>query len=277
MLRCLILRQLAAATSLSTAAFAGLMTLVGAVAFDRANAQGRPEITLFAEDIGPRYTSNAFLSETNAKSDIFTSPSYGLKVRGDLAQGLSYGLAAFVTNTRFLNFSQLDDDTVGLSSSLTYRMGSWAIKAGYSPSWIFARGFEGAPVEFHDLSMALIGGYKVGSVTISPTLGVRRRFSNLEIYEATRLGAGIEFSWNLTPKIGVAIAPGATHTIYDAAVAGADRRDTFVGLNAELTWQLNPFATLIFGAAVGHNESTIGGRSWNSFGASPTLTLATKF
>src|SRR5689334_996614 len=98
-----------------------------------ANAQDRPAVSAFIEDLGPRFTSNAFLSEKHARSDVFVSPSTGIGVAGLFAPGLAYSFSAVVVNTRYRRFSELDDDTVALAASVAYTSGAWTLAAEYSP------------------------------------------------------------------------------------------------------------------------------------------------
>src|SRR6476620_6844415 len=97
--------------------FAPLVTLATLSAPTIASAQDRPTITASIEDLGPRFTSNAFLSENHARSDVFTSPGTGIGVAGLFAPGLAYSFSAVVVNTRYRRFSELDDDTVALAAS----------------------------------------------------------------------------------------------------------------------------------------------------------------
>ena len=74
------------------------------------------------------------------------------------------------------------------------------------------------------------------------------------------------------------MAPGLTYTIYDASpVAGTDRKDLWAGLNIDYIHSLTSSVDLVLSAGVGYNNSTVAGRSWGSFGASPSLNLSTKF
>ena len=60
-------------------------------------------------------------------------------------------------------------------------------------------------------------------------------------------------------------------------VAGTDRKDLWAGLNVDYIHSLTPSVDLVMSAGVGYNNSTVDGRSWKSFGASPSLSLSTKF
>lgn len=243
-----------------------------------ATAQDRPTVSAFIEDLGPRFTSNAFLSEKNARSDVFTSPAAGIGVAGLFAPGLAYSFNAIMVNTRFARFSELDDDTVVLAGSVAYTSGAWTLAAEYSPKWVYTRGFDALSAELHDWTGVVKGAFKWNAVAVSPTLSVRRRFSDLELAENTRFGAGVGLGWKTSEKSVLKVAPGVTYTIYDASpVAGTDRKDLWAGLNIDYIHSLTPSVDLVMSAGVGYNNSTVDGRSWKSFGASPSLSLSTKF
>jgi hypothetical protein len=119
------------------------LAILGAlmVAASAADAQdGRPTVSAFIEDIGPRFTSNAFLSEKNAQSDVFVAPATGVGVSGLFAQGLAYSFSAAMVNTRYRRFSELDDDTAVLAASVAYTRGPWTLAAEYSPKWVIHAG-----------------------------------------------------------------------------------------------------------------------------------------
>jgi hypothetical protein len=46
--------------------------------------EARPTVSAFIEDLGPRFTSNAFLSEKDPRSDLFVAPATGIVVKGGL-------------------------------------------------------------------------------------------------------------------------------------------------------------------------------------------------
>ena len=117
-------------------------------------AQDRPTISAFIEDLGPRFTSNAFLSETNARSDVFVSPATGIGVSGLFAPGLAYSFSAVMVNTRYRRFSELDDDIAALAASVAYSSGPWTLAAEYSPKWVYTREFDALSAELHDLDRA---------------------------------------------------------------------------------------------------------------------------
>ena len=103
--------------------FAPLVILTALSPPTIANAQDRPTISAFIEDLGPRFTSNAFLSEKNARSDVFVSPATGIGVAGLFAPGLAYSFSAVMVNTRYRRFSELDDDTVVLAGERRLHLG----------------------------------------------------------------------------------------------------------------------------------------------------------
>jgi hypothetical protein len=240
--------------------------------------QGRPTFSAFIEDAGPRYTSNAFLSEKAARSDIFTSPATGIGVSGLFAPGLAYSFSGMMVNNRFRRFSELDDDTVVLAGSMAYTSGPWTLAAEYSPKWVYTREFDALSVELHDLTAVIKGAFKLNVVSISPTLSVRRRLSDLDLAENTRFGAGVGLSWKASERGVFKVAPGVTYSIFDASpVAGTDRKDLWAGLNVDYIYSVTPSIDLVMSAGAGYNHSTVDGRSWKSFGASPSLSLSTKF
>ena len=107
---------------------------------------------------------------------------------------------------------------------------------------------------------------------------MRRRFSDVDVIESTRFGAGVGLGWKISETSVVKVAPGAAYTIYDASsVAGTSRKDFWAGLNVDYIVSLTPSVDLVMSAGVGYNDSTADNRSWKSFGASPSLNLMTKF
>ena len=258
--------------------FAPLVILTALSPPTIANAQDRPTLSAFVEDLGPRFTSNAFLSEKHARSDVFVSPATGIGVAGLFAPGLAYSFSAVMVNTRYRRFSELDDDTVVLAGSVAYTSGAWTLAAEYSPKWVYTREFDALSAELHDLTGVIKGSFKWNGVAVSPTLSVRRRFSDIDVIENTRFGAGVGLGWKMSERSVLKVAPGVAYTIYDtSSVPGTDRRDFWAGLNIDYIVTLTPSVDLVMSAGVGYNDSTADNRSWKSFGASPSLNLSTKF
>ena len=240
--------------------------------------EGRPTISAFIEDLGPRFTSNAFLSEKKAQSDLFVAPATGIGVSGLFAPGLAYSFSAVMVNTRYRRFSVLDDETAALAAGVAYTSGPWTLAAEYSPKWVYAREFDSLSAELHDLTGVIKGAFKWNGVAVAPTLSVRRRFSDVDVVESTRFGSGVGLSWKTSERSVLKVAPGVAYTLYDASpVAGTDRRDLWAGLNVDYILSLTPSVDLVMSAGVGYNNSTVDNRSWKSFGASPSLNLSTKF
>jgi hypothetical protein len=257
------------------------LAILGAlmVAASAADAQdGRPTVSAFIEDIGPRFTSNAFLSEKNAQSDVFVAPATGVGVSGLFAQGLAYSFSAAMVNTRYRRFSELDDDTAVLAASVAYTRGPWTLAAEYSPKWVYTREFGALSAELHDWTASVKGAFKWSGVALSPVFSVRRRASDVDLVENTRLGAGVGIAWKPSERGLLKVAPGVTYTIYDASpAAGIDRKDLWAGVNVDYIHSLTSSADLVLSVGVGYNDSTVPGRSWRSFAASPSLSLSTKF
>lgn len=240
------------------------------------SAQSRPTFSAAVEDLGPQFTSNAFLSEKNVRSDLLTSPAVRIKASGQFAPGLAYSLGAAMVNSRFRRYSELDDDTVALSGGIFYTAGPWTFAAQYSPKWVYTRDFGSLGAELHDFVGAIEGEFSWLGATVSPALNVRRRFSDSDLSEHTRLGAGVEFAWKTSASGKLKAAPGISYTIFDASpVVGVDREDLWAGLDLAYECTVAPFK-LVLSTSVGYNNSTVD-RSWKSFGASPSLTLSTKF
>lgn len=258
--------------------FAPLVILTALSAPTIASAQDRPTVSAFVEDLGPRFTSNAFLSEKNAQSDVFTSPTFKLRAKGLLAPALAYSFSAAMVNARYRRFSELDEDLVALTGGVSYTSGPWTLTAQYSPKWVYTREFDALSAELHDFTGIVEGTFKWNNVEVSPTLIVRRRFSDVDLAENTRFGTGVSFTWKTSERSALKVAPGVTHTLYDASpVAGTNRKDSWVGLDVDHTWTLAPSVDLVLSAGAGYNNSTVDGRSWKSFGASPSLNLTAKF
>src|SRR4029453_17472570 len=148
--------------------FAPLVILTALSAPTTANAQDRPTITASIEDLGPRFTSNAFLSEKHAQSDVFTSPTFKLKAKGLLAPGLAYSFSAAMVNARYRRFSGLDEDLVALTSGVSYTSGPWTLTAQYSPKWVYTREFDALSAELHDFTGIVEGRFKWNNVEGSP-------------------------------------------------------------------------------------------------------------
>jgi hypothetical protein len=240
--------------------------------------QGRPTVSAFIEDAGPRFTSNAFFSEKDARSDLFVSPTTGIGVSGLFAPGLAYSFSAAMVNSRYQKFSVLDEDIAALSARVAYTSGAWTLAAGYSPKWVYTRGFDALSAELHDWTASLKGVFTWNGVSVAPILSARRRFSDVDVIEATRLGLGVELGWKTSDRSILKVAPGLAYTIYDTSpVSGTDRRDVWTGVTFDHIWSLTPSVDLVLSAALEYSDSTVAGRSWKQFSIGPSLNLATKF
>jgi hypothetical protein len=242
------------------------------------NAQeSRPTVSVSIRDVGPRFTSNAFLSEKDARSDLFVSPTIAVGIGGPIAASLDYSFKALMVNTRYQSFSVLDDDIAGLSAAVTYKSGPWTLAAGYAPKWVFTRGFDALSAELHDWIASVDGEFKWNGVEVLPNLTVRR-LSDVDVAQTTRLGLGVELIWKTSPRSALKVAPEVAYTIYDTSpVPGTNRKDLWTGVTVDHIWSLTPSMDLTLSAAAEHNDSTIEARSWKQLSVSPSLKLATKF
>jgi hypothetical protein len=181
-------------------------------------------------------------------------------------------------NTRYQRFSLLDDDIATLAAGISYTSGVWTLAAGYSPKWVYSRGFDALSGELHDWTASIKGSFKWHDVTVVPTLNVRRRFSDVDVAENTRLGFGVDLGWKTSGRSTLKVAPGLNYTIYDTSPdPGTSRKDLWAGVAIDHTWSLAPSVDLVLSAAAGYNDSTVAGRSWKQFGGGPSLSLETKF
>ena len=241
--------------------FAPLVILIALSAPTLASAQDRPTASAFVEDLGPRFTSNAFLSEKNADPMCSRHRLSSSKPTGGLAPGLPTRSVRRWSTHAIARFSELDEDIVALASGISYTSGPWTLAAQYSPKWVYTREFDALSAELHDFIGVIEGAFKWNNVDVSPTLMVRRRLSDADLAENTRFGAGVSFAWKTSDRSTLKVAPGVTYTLYDASpVAGTNRKDAWVGLDVDHTWTLTPSADLVLSAGAGYNNSSVDGR-----------------
>ena len=222
-------------------------------------------------------TSNAFLTEKNAKSDFVLSPTYGVAVSGDITSALSYRSEVRVNNERFRLYSELDSETVGIKSNVTYAVDDWQFIAEYYPKWNYSRGFEDLLLAVHDFTGTVRRPYQFSDTTIVPSVAVRRRLADIGSAENVKLAASVKFVRDLMNDTKLILAPGAAYTMYDEQVAGRDRRDLFLSFDAALVWSPNAAVDVSLSVSAGRNESPIDGLSYSVFAVSPTLGLTAKF
>ena len=244
-----------------------------------AQAVEGPEFFAFAE-LGPTYTDNAFFTENNELIDGYFAPTYGIQFAGVLHESdkrsLTYYGRLFVNNERHDTFESLEGELAGALLELKYSRGPWKLVGRGYPKWGYSPGFDQLNISLYDYYGILSRRFESDKFSATPKVVLNRLDSSSIASEATAVGCGVDFGYELSETKMLSLNLATTYRVYDQPIQGQDRKDWRHGLYASLDWQLNDTVTTGMGVGFTVNDSSISGLSWNAFDVTPLLTLSMK-
>ncbi len=237
-------------------------------------------VTLSA-DFGPRYSSNAFLSDSRGEDDVAVDGAVGVKAETVIDGRYTVFATGGYAVARYNRFSQLDYDS--LSGGIGGRMpaGPWNFSLGYGIAMTRESGFDD-----HIVTQNILNGSASYAVEIDrdtavfPFVSLTRIFANPGDFDNFSLVPGVSAVHGLAPDLTVSADFQLVGRLYDdffEDTTGRTRREVGLLSGAGLRWTPQPNIVVQGRLGVGYLASTINSVDYVEFNASPTLTARIRF
>ena len=240
----------------------------------------RKFVTLSA-DLSPRYSSNAFLSDSRGDGDVAVNGAVGLRAETVIDQRYAVFATAGYAVARYNRFSQLDYDS--LSGGIGARMpdGPWTYSLGYGIAVTKDSGFDDHIVTQNVFNGSVSYTIEIDRDTaVFPFVSLTRVFANPGDFDNVSLVPGVSAVHRIAPDLAVSADFQLVGRVYDdffEETTGRTRRE--VGLLSGAGWRWTPRPNIVVQGrlGVGYLASTINSVDYFEFNASPTLTARIRF
>lgn len=219
------------------------------------------------------WTNNALFSHDNRRSDGFIEPDITARMDGRLTTDLTYRV---YIRTEFESFSRVKDADAAFAlwgARLTREVGGWAASLIYENRYDFAGIYDEHLFTGHDLKGALSRDFTLGTVTFSPFVQGRYRFSDVAEREYYRLDLALGMEMPLNERWSVVSNP-FFESYWFTGGFNSGRADQIYSVSLGLKYNIAPNVSLVTMVAYEQRFSNVDIRRYESFDIGPKLNFA---
>lgn len=228
------------------------------------------------------YTSNAFLSPMDPKSDKFTLSEFGLGASTRIAQKVTLFADVSALEARYSSYKSLDYSALTGVLGAAASLGRVDLELSYRPARIYEIDFRHRQLTQNRLGLTASIPFKIGRLTLVPSVSVERVRSDPADYRNRAASGQLSATYPLSTKAPLLLfASGGyeyrSYNSYFPDLLGTKRDDRRLQVNAGVQWRPTTWANVSLSYAYQRNNSTSDVNSYRARSGLLGLSLQTQF
>lgn len=206
-------------------------------------------------------TSNAYLSVSAPKSDVFFQADVGLRVGTRIADKVDVFADVGAISLRYAENRALDYSALTGAVGVSARFKPFTVSLTYQPSIVYNRDFSVRQLTQHRFRAEVALPFEVRGFQITPAVSVERALSSPADYRNWAYAGEVSVAHGLSRKVPLFAYASAgyerrDYDNYFFDFLGVERKDRLIRASVGLVWRPRAWADIRVTYSFAHNRST---------------------